>query len=92
MGYKCTSNDADLMQPNQYIISKKRWAKIPLPESWSPPDFEVPFAKALIECTSSNWLVSYCAYINSVRDSGRVDMYKECEALHHSLYKIIIEL
>ena len=54
MGYKCTSNDADLMQPNQYIISKKRWAKIPLPKSWSPPDFEVPFAKALIECTSSN--------------------------------------
>jgi hypothetical protein len=64
MGCKRTSNDADLMQPNQYIISKNRWAKIPLPEL----DFEVPFAKTLIECTGSNWPVSYCAYINGVRD------------------------
>jgi hypothetical protein len=69
IGCKRTSNNADLIQPNQYIVSKNRWAKIPLPVPWSPSDFEVPFAKTLIECTGSNWLVSYCAYINSVRDS-----------------------
>ena len=65
LGRKRTSDDADLMQPNQYIILKNRRAKIPPPEPWPPPDFEVHFAKTLIECTGSNWLVSYCAYITA---------------------------
>ena len=65
MGRKYTSNDADLMQSDQYIIPKNRRAKIPPLEPWAPPDFEVHFAKTLIECTGSNWLVSYCAYITA---------------------------
>ena len=68
MGRKCTSNDVDLMQPDLYIVPKNRWAKTPPLEPWQLPDFEVHFAKTLIECTGSNWLVSYCADINSVRD------------------------
>ena len=68
MGRKYTFNDADLIQPDQYIIPKNRRAKILPLEPWAPPDFKVRFAKTLIKCTGSNWLVSYCAYINGVRD------------------------
>ena len=39
MGCKCTSNDADLVQPEQYIISKNKWAKIPPLKPWSLLDF-----------------------------------------------------
>ena len=30
MGHKRTSNDADLVQPDQYIVSKNKRAKTPL--------------------------------------------------------------
>ena len=40
MGCKYLSNDADLMQLNQYIVPKNRRAKIPPRKPW-PPDFEV---------------------------------------------------
>jgi len=39
MGRKYTSNDADLVQPEQYIIPKNKRAKIPPPEPWPLPDF-----------------------------------------------------
>ena len=39
MGRKRTSNDADLVQPDQYIIPKNKRAKIPPPEPWPLPEF-----------------------------------------------------
>ena len=39
MGRKRASNDADLVQPKQYIILKNKRAKIPPPELWPLPDF-----------------------------------------------------
>jgi hypothetical protein len=39
MGRKRTSNDADLVQPEQYIVPKNKRAKIPPPEPWPLPDF-----------------------------------------------------
>ena len=39
IGRKRTSDDADLMQPNQYIVPKNKRAKIPPPEPWELPDF-----------------------------------------------------
>ena len=39
MGRKRTSNDADLVQPEQYIIPKNKQAKILPPKPWSLPDF-----------------------------------------------------
>jgi len=39
MGCKRTSNDADLVQPEQYIVPKNKRAKIPPLESWLLPDF-----------------------------------------------------
>ena len=39
MGRKRTSNDADLVQPDQYIIPKTKKAKIPPPQPWPLPEF-----------------------------------------------------
>ena len=39
MGRKCTSNDADPVKPDQYIVLKHKKAKIPPPEPWPLPDF-----------------------------------------------------
>ena len=39
MGRKRTSNDADLVQPDQYIIPKNKRAKIPPQEPWPLLDF-----------------------------------------------------
>ena len=39
MGRKRTSNDADLVQPNQYIVLKNKKAKIPPLEPWPLPEF-----------------------------------------------------
>jgi hypothetical protein len=39
MGRKRSSNDADLVQPDQYIIPKNKKAKIPLPKPWPLPEF-----------------------------------------------------
>ena len=40
MGRKSSSNDADLVQPDQYIVPKNKKAKIPPPESWPLPEFD----------------------------------------------------
>jgi hypothetical protein len=40
MGRKRTSNDADLVQPNQYIVPKNKRAKIPPPKPWPLPKFD----------------------------------------------------
>ena len=40
MGQKCTSNDADLVQPDQYIVLKNKRAKIPPPEPWPLLEFD----------------------------------------------------
>ena len=40
MGCKRTSNNADLVQPKQYVISKNKRAKIPPPEPWPLPEFD----------------------------------------------------
>ena len=42
MGRKRTSNDADFVKPDQYIVPKHKKAKIPPPEPWPLPDFN-PF-------------------------------------------------
>ena len=39
IGRKRASNDADLVQPEQYIILKNKRAKIPPPEPWPLLDF-----------------------------------------------------
>ena len=39
MGRKRTSNNADLVQPDQYIVPKNKRAKIPPPKPWLLPDF-----------------------------------------------------
>jgi hypothetical protein len=39
MGRKRTSNNADLVQPKQYIVLKNKKAKIPPPEPWPLPEF-----------------------------------------------------
>jgi Transposase IS4 len=40
MGRKRSSNDADLVQPDQYIVPKNKKAKIPPPDPWPLPDFD----------------------------------------------------
>ena len=40
MGRKRSSNDADIVQPDQYIVPKNKKAKIPPPESWPLPEFD----------------------------------------------------
>jgi len=40
MGRKRTSNNADLVQPNQYIVPKTKKAKIPPPQPWPLPKFD----------------------------------------------------
>ena len=39
MGRKCSSNDTDLVQPDQYIVPKNKKAKILPLELWPLPDF-----------------------------------------------------
>ena len=39
MGRKRSSNDVNLVQPNQYIVPKNKKAKIPPPEPWPLPNF-----------------------------------------------------
>ena len=39
MGRKRASNNADLVQPKQYIVPKNKRAKIPPPEPWPLLDF-----------------------------------------------------
>jgi hypothetical protein len=39
MGCKRSSNDADLIQPDYYVIPKNKKAKIPPPEPWPLPEF-----------------------------------------------------
>ena len=41
MGRKRSSNDADFVQPDQYIIPKNKKAKILPPEPWPLPEFDV---------------------------------------------------
>ena len=40
MGRKRTSNDADLVQPTQYIVPKHKKAKEHPPEPWPLPEFD----------------------------------------------------
>jgi len=49
MGHKRTSNDVDLVQPDQYIVPKNKKAKIPPPEPWpllefNPLPIDLPLA------------------------------------------------
>ena len=40
MGRKRTSNDADLVEPDEYIVPKNKKAKTLPPEPWPLPEFE----------------------------------------------------
>jgi len=40
MGRKRSSNDVDLVQPDQYVVPKNKKAKIPPPEPWPLPNFD----------------------------------------------------
>ena len=52
MGRKRASNDADLVQPEQYIVLKNKRAKIPPLEPWLLPDFNpLPISLPLTDGT-----------------------------------------
>ena len=40
MGRKCTSNDADLVEPNKYIVLKNKKVKTLPPKPWPLPKFK----------------------------------------------------
>jgi hypothetical protein len=60
MGRKRTSNDADFVKPDQYIVPKHKKAKIPLPELWLLPNFN-PFP---IDTPYTNSALNLLLYID----------------------------
>ena len=60
MGRKHTSNDVDLVKPDQYIVPKHKKAKIPPPEPWPLPNF-TPFP---INSPYTNGTLNLPLYVN----------------------------
>ena len=60
IGRKRTSNNIDLVKPDQYIVPKHKKAKIPPPEPWPLPEFD-PFP---INAPYTNGVPNLPPYVN----------------------------